>query len=373
MALPDTFSACAVLGASAYYLFAWILFGRDPKRGTIVPLYQPPLNLSPALVRFIWKEQFDDRTFWASALSIVAKGLATMYTGGEQAILRARPNYQNVSELPVEEKLFLDKVRNSNKRKGISVSMLDSDSADLASKMADSLRKAAVGRWFQANRNYLFIGIVLSGLAVTVVARPSNRDQLMAFVFGISIMIPAAFYLLLLLLRIKDLFRAIERKLEPAVVKRGAILLIFVTPCLAAILVGSVVLEATFGWPTVIVLIFLTVVTLFFAQAIKTRTTEGRLLMDKIEGFRIFLQSVERFPLDRDQGPGSEPTLYERYLPYAVALEVEQHWGDRFVALASTLYQDEAIIGARRFYLGMWNGKPVEIMFKPEMPKSGRI
>jgi hypothetical protein len=94
---------------------------------------------------------------------------------------------------------------------------------------------------------------------------------------------------------------------------------------------------------------------------------------DKIERFRVFLRSVERFPLDRDEGPGHGAGLYEKYPPYAVALKLEQHWGDRFVALASTVYHNEALIGARSFYLGMWNGKPVAIMIKPEIPKGGRI
>ena len=65
--------------------------------------------------------------------------------------------------------------------------------------------------------------------------------------------------------------------------------------------------------------------------------------------------------------------MYEKYLPYAVALEVEQRWGDKFVALASMSKQNEALLGACSFYLGMWNGKPVEIMYKPEVPKGGRI
>jgi hypothetical protein len=55
--------------------------------------------------------------------------------------------------------------------------------------------------------------------------------------------------------------------------------------------------------------------------------------------------------------------------PNAVALEVEQTWGDKFVALTSTLHRSEALATAHSFYLGMWNGKPVEMVFKPEPPK----
>ena len=367
------FSACAVLGTTAYYLFAWVLFGRDPKRGTIIPLYEPPQDLSPALMRYIWKEEFDDRTFWASALSMVAKGAATMEEDAGQAILRPKANFHHLPELSVEEEILLNGVTGSGKHKVISVNMLEGRTASIVQKMADSLHRAAIGRWFRENRYFLFVGIALCAVTVVAIARPSNRDEWMAIVFGISVMTPAVFYLWLLLLRIKDMCRAAQGKIDIAIIKRGMILVAFVTPCLAAILLGSVVLSTTFGWLTIAMVMLFTLLTLFFSKAMKIRTAEGRALMDKIEGFRLFLRSVERFPLDRDQGPGHDPGLYEKYLPYAVALEVEQKWGDKFVALASMSHKNESQIGACSLYLGMWNGKPVEIMYKPEVPKSGRI
>ena len=68
---------------------------------------------------------------------------------------------------------------------------------------------------------------------------------------------------------------------------------------------------------------------------------------------------------------GRKSGLYEKYLPYALALEVEQAWGDQFLALASTFHQNAGLAGAESFYLGMWNGKPVEVVYKPE-PSKGR-
>ncbi len=324
-------------------------------------------------MRYVWKKEFDDRTFWASVLNIVAKGMATIEVNEGQAVLRPKANAQHISELPVEEKILLDRLLNGGKRKGISISMLEAQTAFIVQKMAAALRKAALGRWFRENRYFLFVGISLSLLTAVAVARPSYRDEWMALFFGISVMAPAAFYLWLLILRIKDMYRAAEEKLDVAVVRRSFILVAFVTPCLAAILLGSIVLVSTFGWLTITVVTFFTVLTLFFSKVMKVRTVEGRELMDQIEGFRLFLRSVERFSLDREEGPGSDAGLYEKYLPYAVALEVEQRWGDKFVALASTSYKNEALLGACSFYLGMWNGKPVEIMYKPEVPRSGRV
>ena len=43
----------AVLLVLLYNLFAWSAVGRDPKKGTIIPLFHPPKGLSPALAHYV--------------------------------------------------------------------------------------------------------------------------------------------------------------------------------------------------------------------------------------------------------------------------------------------------------------------------------
>jgi hypothetical protein len=95
-------------------------------------------------------------------------------------------------------------------------------------------------------------------------------------------------------------------------------------------------------------------------------TKEGKQVLTEIEGFRLFLKSVEQLPMQRSDEPADHAGLYEKYLPYAVALEVEQAWGDRLLALTSTYHENAGLRGSEAFYLGMWNGKPLEIIYKPE-------
>jgi hypothetical protein len=61
-----------------YYLAAWNAVGRDPRRGTIIPLFHPLQGISPALANYIrdWgfrREKW--RAFTAAALSLAVKGL----------------------------------------------------------------------------------------------------------------------------------------------------------------------------------------------------------------------------------------------------------------------------------------------------------
>ena len=44
-----------------YYLYAWQRVGRDPPRGTIIPLFGAPEGMSAAAVRFVEREGFDQR------------------------------------------------------------------------------------------------------------------------------------------------------------------------------------------------------------------------------------------------------------------------------------------------------------------------
>jgi hypothetical protein len=118
-----------------------------------------------------------------------------------------------------------------------------------------------------------------------------------------------------------------------------------------------------------VVTIFLTLLNVLQAQGMKAPTQDGMRLLTEIEGFRLFLKSVERLPMQRADAPSDKAGHYERYLPYAVAREVEQAWGDQFLALASTFHQNAGLRGAASFYLGMWNGKPVEVVYKAELPK----
>ena len=71
---PNLITSIAVALVCSYYLVGWFMVGRDPKPGNIVTRYEPPQGLSPAMLRFVWKETFDDRTFWAGVLSLRGEG-----------------------------------------------------------------------------------------------------------------------------------------------------------------------------------------------------------------------------------------------------------------------------------------------------------
>ena len=65
----------------------------------------------------------------------------------------------------------------------------------------------------------------------------------------------------------------------------------------------------------------------------KAHTVAGRNVTDQIEGFRQYLGVAEEARLDALNPPDKTPELFERFLPYAVALDVENHWAQRFAGV----------------------------------------
>jgi len=69
---------------------------------------------------------------------------------------------------------------------------------------------------------------------------------------------------------------------------------------------------------------------ILFAYLLKAPSLRGRRLMDKLEGFKLYLDVAEKDDLALRPPPDLTPELFEKYLPFAIALGVEQAWAQRF-------------------------------------------
>jgi uncharacterized protein (TIGR04222 family) len=69
---------------------------------------------------------------------------------------------------------------------------------------------------------------------------------------------------------------------------------------------------------------------LLFLFLMRAPTPAGRRVMDEIAGFSMYLDTAEQDRLDRMRSPALTPEVFERFLPYAFALDVQNHWCERF-------------------------------------------
>jgi hypothetical protein len=101
------------------------------------------------------------------------------------------------------------------------------------------------------------------------------------------------------------------------------------------------------------------IVTIVFLFLMKAPTRLGRRALDQIEGFKQYLEIAEKDELNLRHPPEKTPVLFERFLPYALALSVEQVWAEKF---ASAFERIEATTGeAYRpvWYQGTWDASHI--------------
>ena len=71
-------------------------------------------------------------------------------------------------------------------------------------------------------------------------------------------------------------------------------------------------------------------VNVLFYHLLEAPTLRGRGILDELDGFKDFLTATDADRLDRMNEPDRTPELFERYLPHAIALGVENNWAARF-------------------------------------------
>jgi hypothetical protein len=81
------------------------------------------------------------------------------------------------------------------------------------------------------------------------------------------------------------------------------------------------------------VIILMVAVALFFGKVLPAYSVDGRKLEDAIVGLRQYLSIAEKDDLARLKAPPQTPEEFTKFLPYAVALDVEEAWTRRFTAI----------------------------------------
>jgi len=101
--------------------------------------------------------------------------------------------------------------------------------------------------------------------------------------------------------------------------------------------------------------IAMAVILFVFSRLLPAYTAEGRRLQDEVEGLRQYLSIAEKDDLARLKLPPRTAEEFAKFLPYALALDVEQTWANTFAsalgaaavaqAVASYYHSDNDTIG----------------------------
>ena len=327
----------------SYYLIAWFLVGRDPPRRAIVPLYDPPENLSPACMRYLWKMGYDRTCFTAAILNLACKGWLTIHEkDGEYTIRRtSKPaqekaaNGENVvyGELLSGESIILKKT-NYKKIKSAIEALSTKLSSEFDGKLFFKHRKWLVPGWMFTL--LVLAGIWFSGDANQALA-PVLAIWLTMWTLGCYALAKKAF----LAWRSARVLRGSTGNTVGSYLRAVWATLICI-PFFVGEFMGLFILLKIHSISVVVLIGALFFLHWLFWWLLKQPTVKGRGVMDAIEGFRMYLGPVEGDVLEKMHPPEKTPQLFEKMLPYALALGVENSWAERFVDVLSAAATDPA-------------------------------
>lgn len=260
----------------AYYIYTWRRYGVDPPKPVVIPQFSPPDGLSPASVGMLYKGHYLDDFVTASIVNLSVKGfirIDEVVEKGGLFGLRSDKRYalarlkEADDKLPAEEQI----VMRSLFRKTGSVTLTGKYDETIAMMMRDyhkSLKKQH-GSVLNEGRNLKF-----------------HLVPWLAFIAYFIVMV-----------------RFVTDDLLQFTANRNA---------LVATLLLGLVSYLLYAWLIV-------------------RPGERKLhYRSAVEGLKMYLDVAEEKQLQFFNPPEVTPALFEQLLPYAIALDMEKVWGDKF-------------------------------------------
>jgi Predicted membrane protein (DUF2207) len=325
-----------------FYLIAWASIGPDPKPGAVVARYEPPDGLSPAAARYIASGATDGRSFAAVIAQLAVRGCLRVESANDKYRLsRLMSDRAAESSLAPEEKRVLAALFEDGPAIELSPAMDERNAAQngrYVFHIHEELAKGLKGKYFTRHSGIVALGVLGTFLFALPLAAAARGSGATGAVF-------LTVWILLCGFMIGFLFEFSFASAWKAVVGAGTGWLKLLPGTLAMAVFGGVIvymltkLAAGVSPAYSVMLAAFLLVNFGWAPRLRRKTPLGRQVSDQIAGFRQFLEKVDQDRLDRLDPSASAAQDLDRFLPYAIALEVKEAWGDRLsqAFLASTV------------------------------------
>ncbi len=285
----------ALLGLFLVFILGliWVIdFRKSQDYKTVIPLFQPPNNLSAGAVRYIYRKKYDSKSFAALIVELAVAGYLKIkfepgWFSGAYTLVKVKDLEENKYKSQEYYRIFRRLFRNSN-----SIKISKSQSEYLSTTVN------------------IYQEILYKNYSLDYFENNTGKT---APLWAITI----STYLI-------SLFINLEGVLIPFIIG-------IINMCLCSI----------------------------FGHLLRGYTQDGIKTMQEIMGFKLFLQTTEE---DRLKVIGTPPTknpeLYEKYLPYAIALGVEKEWAKKFAPIFEQLKKQD------HEYNPVWySGLPAGVIF----------
>jgi len=245
----------------------WYTFGRDPAgRGTIIAEYDVPDGLTPAELGTIIDERVDGRDLTAEIINLAVRGYLKISQIEDKAILFKKENFELFKLKEPDETL-------NRFEKKLLMSLFRGGKKTI--KLTEL--KNEFYQDMKEIKDWIYQSVTAKGYFRT----NPQTSRVIYFILGIAV-----------------------ASLSPFFFAQG--LIIF----LSLLASGIIIILFSFYMPA--------------------RTKKGVLTREKILGLKDYLSVAEKDRLEFFNSPRAKPEVFEKFLPFAMALKVEKQWAEKF-------------------------------------------
>ena len=338
-----------LLAMALWFAFAWTKWGKDAPRKAVIPLFTPPNNESPAFMRYARDIAVDNTAFTAAILNLAIKGAIKIEEeekgtqslfGKKQSVFELHKVEDHGADLQVEEDRMMMQLFPGT----VDSIVLDGSGASSVSSALSSLRRnleTQGQKIFKSNLDKCLVGVLIYILGLILLYPFSGEVpiNLTACVFtGLFIIItalPSGRKKHSSLLR--NIVQGVTRLIIPTAVGMFAIYVMFNIEKDPYTVLFFIVAAAVFS---------------VMRPFMSARTVEGYEALNNADGLALYMKTAEKERLEMFNPPKETPELFEKLMPYALALDVAETWGNRF----------EKILSAEK-YQPSWYAGPNPYMF----------
>jgi uncharacterized membrane protein YgcG len=311
-----------IFGAGMLFsFFYWRKRKKNRVNETIIPEFLPPFDWSPAIVGYVYHGENNNKTYMSSLINAAVKGAVKISSSVKSGVFSDDTKYEievldkDLKYLSAEES---DVISSFSKKAKIKVE--DNNYRIFAaaySKWTKTLSNLInLEDFYQNNTRKKWIGfavLVIAGLVYEVLANRGSMNNI--------------FYVVLILI-VSGLTYWFSNEEEQSGLKilRG-ILAFFIYPMAFFIFLFTLFFLSTVDF---IIIGFIVLSYIVYVINLEKLTANGCDAIARLEGFKLYLETAEKDRMNMLNPPELTPQLFEKLLPYAIALGVEIKWGKQF-------------------------------------------
>ncbi len=346
--IAASLSVLGLLMVVTYFFYQWFRYGRDPAPGTIIPVFEPPSGMSAAAMRYVDNfASYDNKTFAAAIVELgVKKRLKISEADGVTRVEKQEGGERIYDGEEAVMRHFFTKEKSLELKQANHVRVGGANDALKTNlkRMYDDLFRNNYGKWG--------IGLLLTAIAVVlaltgIILQFSSRYAGDAFIGTLLPIIP----LLLASFALNNGFTS--RRDNGFLIGIGVVFGIL--PAAIGLWYVWRNVDGIFELIPTICAFAATMLCAFFLEWMEAPTREGRKVLDQIEGLREYMSTAdEESRLEYLNPPKKTPELFERMLPYAIALDVENSWAKKFASVLAAAAAAPVAAAAAGYALNQW-------------------